>query len=275
MNEIRNGISVDLEDWFSLVRRRLWKVEEEPHERVVTATQRLLDLLDEAGTRATFFVLGSVAERFPTLVREVAARGHEIGTHGATHRRVDAIGAEGFREELRSSRAAIERACGRSPVCHRAPEFSITAATPWAFTILAEEGFRFDSSVFPIRHPKYGIPGAPVAPYVTDAGILEFPLATYSLLGRRIPAAGGGYLRYFPYRMIEAAIGQANARGDPAVLYVHPYEFDPLPLRFAQTAPTPRGRLFIAMQNAFRRRAPVRLARLLRTFGFGPLGELA
>lgn len=274
MTAVRNGISVDLEDWFSLVRRRLWGVEEPPTARVVTATRRLLEILDRAGTKATFFVLGNVAATFPDLVREVADRGHEIGTHGYGHFRVDAIGGERFREELRTSRDVIERACGRRPVGHRAPEFSITAATPWAFEIMAREGITFDSSVFPIRHRRYGIPGAPVAPYSID-GLRELPLATLSVAGRRMPAAGGGYLRYFPYSVIEGAVRQANRRGDPAVIYVHPYEFDPEPLRFPEGAPTARGRLFITMQNAFRGRMPGRLARLLTTFPFGPLGELA
>lgn len=273
MTVVRNGISVDLEDWFSLVRRRLWGVEEPPTARVVVATHRLLDLLDDAATKATFFVLGSVAETFPGLVREVAERGHEIGTHGFGHWRVDAIGAERFRAELRSSRDAIERACGRRPAGHRAPEFSVTAATPWAFEVLESEGLTFDSSVFPIRHRRYGIPGAPVGPY-TVGRLRELPLATLSVAGRRIPAAGGGYLRYFPYTMIEGAVQQANRRGNPAIIYVHPYEFDPDPLRFAEAPPTARGKLFIAMQNAFRGRMPGRLSRLLATFPFGPLGEL-
>jgi polysaccharide deacetylase family protein (PEP-CTERM system associated) len=273
MNAIRNGLSVDLEDWFSLVRRRLWGVEEPPTDRVLSATQTLLGILDAARTRATFFVLGSVARTFPDLVRDIASRGHEIATHGYAHWRVDAIGPERFREELRSSRAAIEDACGRTVVGHRAPEFSISKQTPWAFDVLASEGFMFDSSVFPIRHPRYGIADAPTSPYRIGA-LREFPLATLAVAGRRIPAAGGGYLRYFPYGMIEGAVRQANRRGDPAVMYVHPYEFDPEPLRFAERAPTLRGELFIAMQNAFRGRAPARLAKLLTTFPFGPLGEL-
>jgi polysaccharide deacetylase family protein (PEP-CTERM system associated) len=234
----------------------------------------LLTLLEDARTRATFFVLGNVAATFPELIREVADRGHEIGTHGYGHFRVDAIGADRFREELRSSRDAIERACGRRPVGHRAPEFSLTEATPWAFEVMASEGLAYDSSVFPIRHRRYGIPEAPVMPYRVGS-VRELPLATLVVAGRRIPAAGGGYLRYFPYAVIEGAVRQANRRGHPAVLYVHPYEFDPQPLRFAEGAPTARGALFIAMQNAFRHRAPIRLRRLLGRFPFGPLGELA
>jgi polysaccharide deacetylase family protein (PEP-CTERM system associated) len=274
MSAVRNGISVDLEDWFSLVRRRLWGVEEPPTDRVVSATRRLLDLLDDARTKATFFVLGNVAEAFPDLVREVVTRGHEIGSHGYGHWRVDAIGVERFRDELRTSRAAIERACGARPLGHRAPEFSITAETPWAFDVLASEGFAYDSSVFPIHHRRYGIPSAPVNPYLVGT-VRELPLATLLVGGRRIPAAGGGYLRYFPYAVIEGAVRQANRRGDAAVMYVHPYEFDPEPLRFAEQPPTAQGRLFIAMQNAFRGRLPGRLAKLLTTFPFGPLGEIA
>jgi polysaccharide deacetylase family protein (PEP-CTERM system associated) len=274
MSGVRNGISVDLEDWFSLVRRRLWRVEQAPTDRVVSATHALLELLDATGTKATFFALGSVAERFPDLVREVGSRGHELGTHGHGHWRVDTLGEDRFREELRRSSDAIFAAAGVRPLGHRAPEFSITAATPWAFSALRAEGLRYDSSVFPIRHPKYGIPGAPIAPYDAD-GVRELPLATLDLFGRRIPAAGGGYLRYFPYRVIEGAIEQANKRGEPAILYVHPYEFDSRPLRFPTAPPTARGRIFIEMQNAFRDRAPARLARLLRSFEFGPLGRLA
>lgn len=271
---VMNGLSVDLEDWFSLVRRRIWGKDEPPTDRVVEATRRLLDLLDGSGAKATFFVLGSVAETFPDLVREVLARGHEVGTHGHGHWRVDAIGATRFREELRRSSDIIARVTGVRPLGHRAPEFSITPATPWAFGVLADEGFVYDSSVFPIHHPRYGMPDAPVAPYVVSEGVRELPLATLTLLGRRLPAAGGGYLRYLPYVMIEQAVRQANRRGDPAVLYVHPYEFDPRPLAFSQPLPSSRARVFIETQNAFRHRAPIRLTRLLRTFTFGPLGTL-
>lgn len=276
---MKHGISVDLEDWYSLVRRRVWGVDEPPTDRVVHSTHALLGLLSEADTHATFFVLGQVAERFPELVRLVASRGHEIATHGHTHRRVDRSDPETFRSELRRSGAAIEAACGVRPRGHRAPEFSIGRDTSWAFRILDEEGLRYDSSVFPIRHRRYGIPGAPVAPYQIDCGdgrtITELPLATVSVAGRRLPAAGGGYLRFFPYRMIETAVRQADAAGRPAIVYVHPYEFDPLPLRFEQPLPTARARFFVASQNAFRGRATPRLQRLLRTFSFGPLGALA
>jgi polysaccharide deacetylase family protein (PEP-CTERM system associated) len=271
---VRNGISVDVEDWFSLVRRRFAGVEEPPTERVVSATRRLLDLLDEAGTRATFFVLGNVAETYPHLVREVAGRGHEIGTHGHDHWRLDTIGPDRFREELRRSRTAIEQACGHTPIGHRAPEFSVTRETPWAFEVMQGEGLHYDSSVYPIRHRRYGIPGAPLGPYTVGA-LRELPLATLVVRGRRMPAAGGGYLRYFPYRLVASAVQQANDRGQPAVVYVHPYEFDTEPLHPDPPPPGAHGRVYVAMQNAFRGLAPGRVARLLQSFEFGPLADIA
>ena len=271
-------MSVDLEDWFSLVRRRLWGVDEPPTERVIVATTTLLDLLDRARTKATFFVLGRVAETFPELVREVARRGHEIGTHGHAHARVDRSGPGAFAQDLRRSIAAIEQACGIRPSGHRAPEFSISRGTTWAYDVLASEGIRYDSSVMPASAGRYGIAGAPVAPYLVDAGrgrtVRELPLATAKVAGRRIPAAGGGYLRIFPYGLIEAAVRQAGAAGRPAVLYVHPYEFDPRPLGFQAPLPSLRARAFVIAQNAFRHRAGPRLERLLGSYEFGPLEAL-
>ena len=147
--------------------------------------------------------------------------------------------------------------------------------TEWAFDVLADEGFAYDSSVFPIRHRRYGIPDAPRGPYTqrTPAGpLVELPLATLALFGQRLPTAGGGYLRFFPYLPIDLSVSRANSSGVPAVLYVHPYEFDPEPL--VMHAPTWKGRAFVVAQNAFRQRAPVRLKRLLLRFPFGPLGAI-
>jgi len=275
---MRHGISVDLEDWFSLVRRRIWGIDGPPTDRVIAATTVLLDLLDRTSTKATFFVLGRVAETYPDLVREVKGRGHEIGTHGHAHERVDRSGPEAFAEDLRRSTVAIEAACGVRPAGHRAPEFSISRETTWAYGVLAAEGLRYDSSVFPASAGRYGIAGAPVAPYTVDAGggrtLRELPLATVRIAGRRFPAAGGGYLRILPYLLIDAAVRQAGAAGRPAVLYVHPYEFDPRPLTFDEPLPSLRARAFVAAQNAFRGRAAPRLERLLRTYEFGPLEGL-
>ena len=268
-------MSVDLEDWYALVSRRLHGREAPPSERVVVGTRRLLDLLDVHATKATFFVLGTVAETFPDLLREVVRRGHEIGTHGYAHRRLDTIDERTFRADLRRSVAAIETACGVRPRGHRAPEFTILRRTAWAFAILAEEGFLYDSSVFPIRHRRYGIPDAPRYPYrvSTPAGdLMELPLATLQVFGQRLPTAGGGYLRFLPYLPIERALRAANEAGQPAIVYVHPYEFDPEPLVMDATGL--KARTFVALQNAFRHRAAGRLGRLLTTFPFGPLRSI-
>lgn len=270
-------MSVDLEDWFAITARRFLGVTMPPSSRVVSATRIVLDVLDRAATRATFFVLGTVAETYPELVREVAARGHEIGTHGHGHRRLHDIGRAAFVEDLARSLDAIERACGVRARGHRAPEFSVTARAPWAFDVLAEAGLTYDSSVFPIRHRRYGIPGAPIVPYRVEAHgrqITEFPLATFSLGTTRIPAAGGGYLRLFPFRIIDGAVRQAESAGRPAILYVHPYEFDPEPLTLDLPTTALRRRFALAVSNAGRHRSPARLLRLLQRYRFGPLGDL-
>ena len=268
-------MSVDLEDWYALVARRLHGRAERPSERVVVATRRLLDLLDVHGTKATFFALGTVAETFPDLLQDIVRRGHEIGTHGYAHRRLDGIDEHAFRADLRQSIAAIVSACGVQPRGHRAPEFTILRRTAWAFPVLVEEGLAYDSSVFPIRHRRYGIPDAPRYPYrvSTPAGdLMELPLATLELFGQRLPTAGGGYLRFLPYLPIERTVRTANEAGRPAIIYVHPYEFDPEPL--VMDARGARARLFVTLQNAFRHRAADRLGRLLATFQFGPLGSI-
>lgn len=274
---MKHGISVDLEDWFSLVRRRIWGLDEAPSSRVVAATTVLLDLLDRTRTKATFFVLGRVAETFPELVREVARRGHEIGTHGHAHYRVDRSDPATFARDIRDSITAITSACGVRPKGHRAPEFSISKDTTWAYSVLVAEGMTYDSSVMPASARRYGIAGASPGPYTIDAApgrsLRELPLATALVAGRRIPAAGGGYLRLLPYSVIDSAVRQAAAAARPAVLYVHPYEFDPQPLGFDRL-PSLRARAFVAAQNAFRRRAGPRLERLLGSYEFGPLEAL-
>ena len=198
--------------------------------RVAANTDRILDLLAESGTLGTFFVLGWVADRHPDLVRRIVAAGHEIASHGWWHFRVHSIDREEFRNEIRRSKAVLEDVGGSPVLGYRAPSFSIIPGTEWAFDVLLEEGYRYDSSVFPIRRPGYGNPGAPRQPYVlTRPGgrLQEFPMATLAVGPLRIPAAGGGYLRQFPFRVIQAAFRQASHAGVPAMFYVHPWEVDP------------------------------------------------
>lgn len=225
--------SVDLEDWYHVsafephVPRSHWP---EMPSRVVASSYVLLDLLSEAGHSATFFVLGWVAERQPSLIRELVARGHEVASHTWWHRRVFSQDAREFQAEVTDTRHRLEDIGGAAVTGFRAPSFSITPEASWAFEALVEAGYEYDSSVFPIRRPGYGYPGAPLAPYVIDTPsgpLREYPLATVSFGGVRLPAAGGAYLRHLPSGLVDTAIRQAEAALRPAMLYVHPWEVDP------------------------------------------------
>ena len=227
------ALSVDLEEHFQVsnfehvVDRSRWG--EQPS-RVADSTKRLLDLFDATKSRATFFVLGWVAERQPGLVREIAARGHEIACHGYGHEIVYRIGPVRFREDLRRARSAIEGAAGVRPVGYRAPSFSVTEDSLWALEILAEEGFGYDSSIFPIRHHRYGIPSFERRPVVlrlpNGLAIREFPLTTLDVGPLRVPLAGGAYLRFFPPALFRWGFGRLASADQPAMLYLHPWEID-------------------------------------------------
>jgi polysaccharide deacetylase family protein (PEP-CTERM system associated) len=199
--------------------------------RVVAQTERLLDVLDEHGARGTFFTLGTVARRYPRLVREIARRGHEVASHGWNHERIDELGAERFRLDVRSAKRALERASGRPVWGYRAPNYSIRRETAWAFGILSEEGYAYDSSIYPIAHDRYGFPSAPRFPHPIETGevggLWEVPVGTARLGGTNLPI-GGGFFRLVPEPLVTGAIASVNRIDrQPAVLYVHPWEFDP------------------------------------------------
>lgn len=229
-----NALSVDLEEYFQvsnfehLIERSAW---DRYPSRLADATGRLLDAFDEHAQRATFFVLGWVAERHPALLREIAARGHEIACHGYQHELVYRLGVEAFRADLRRARSAIEDACGRAVEGYRAPSYSVTRESLWALRVLAEEGFRYDSSIFPIRHHRYGIPDFAREPLTLDLGdgisIQEYPLTTLQLGPWRLPLAGGGYLRFLPAQLFRWGFARLARADVPTVLYVHPWELDP------------------------------------------------
>jgi polysaccharide deacetylase family protein (PEP-CTERM system associated) len=190
----------------------------------------LLDRLERRGAKGTFFTLGWVAKHRSGVVREIAAAGHEVASHGFWHRRVNTISPEEFREDIRSSKAALEDVTGTAVIGYRAPSFSIVPGCEWAFDVLLEEGYRYDSSIFPITRGGYGYPGAPRVPHLIEreSGMLrEFPMATTMFAGIPVPAAGGGYLRQFPFWIIQRAFAQASADGVPATFYIHPWEVDP------------------------------------------------
>jgi polysaccharide deacetylase family protein (PEP-CTERM system associated) len=229
----RHFFTVDVEEYFqvsafdAVVSRDEWT---QLPKRLQLNIPVLLEQLHNVGATGTFFVLGWVAQHRPDVVREIARAGHEIASHGFWHRRVNTLTAEAFRDDIRSSKAALEDLVGAAVDGYRAPSFSITPGYEWAFDVLLEEGYRYDSSVFPIQRGGYGYPGAPRVPHLIErpGGVLrEFPLATTLLAGIRIPAAGGGYLRQFPFWIIRRAFTEASARGIPATFYVHPWEIDP------------------------------------------------
>lgn len=233
-----NALTIDVEDYFQVnafarhIRREDW---DSYPLRVGDNTQRILAMLDEFAVKATFFVLGWVAERLPTLVREIHVRGHEIACHGYCHELVYCIGPDRFRQDIRKSKGILEDICGELVRGYRAPSYSITKQSLWALDILIEEGFGYDSSIFPVYHDTYGIPDAPRFPYHIkreSGSIMEFPLTTYPVrFGKkeyRLPIAGGGYLRLFPACILKEAIHSINSReGQPAVFYFHPWEIDP------------------------------------------------
>lgn len=235
--------------------------------RMESTTHAILERLASAQARATFYIVGEIAETHPQLIHAIASAGHEIGSHSHDHRRVNRFTPEAFAEDLRMSKARLEQASGQSVVGFRAPTFSVTRATAWAIDVLAECGFRYDSSIFPVRHDRYGVPDAPRTPFLAqgrDREILELPPATWRILGQNLPVAGGGYFRLFPPVVMRAGLAQLARRTCPAVgmLYFHPWEFDPdqprLPLKRLSA-----WRTYVGIGKSFHR-----LERLLARYQF-------
>lgn len=202
------------------------------HHRMQSATQWLLDCLDQHDARATFFVVGQIAADNPKLVRTIYDRGHEVASHGWDHRRVLAMSPQEFQADIAQSKDALEQATGAAVVGYRAPTFSIVRQTAWAIDVLCEAGMKYDSSIYPVSHDRYGVPNAPRGPFLVRGeqhSILEIPPVTYRIAGARIPMGGGGYFRLFPLFFTERALRQTARQCDPAVamLYFHPWEFDP------------------------------------------------
>lgn len=264
---LRNAATVDLEDWYQGI--------EQPAEnwpryapRLHTGTARLLDILAETDTRATFFVLGWQAERYPTLVRRIAEAGHEIATHGYDHTKFYRSAPAKLRETLSRAKKATEDVVGRAIHGHRAPYFSLTRRTLWAIDILAELGIRFDSSVYPGTNWRYGVPGSPRGLYLLgESGIVEFPVSTFSIKIRTV-GIGGAYFRILPLWVTARGLRAINAEGRPAMLYVHPWELDP-------GHPVVRFHWKAMATHYFNLRATApRLRRLLSTYPFTTMSEV-
>jgi len=270
---ILNGISVDVEDYYQVynfrgIDRSAW---DDFESRVERSTERVLDILDEAGVSGTFFCLGCVAERHPDLIRAIADRGHEIGSHGWSHKPLWELERSAFVDEVTRSKSLLEDLSGSQVLGFRAPSFSITKQTLWGLDVLADVGFRYDSSIFPLRHPDYGIPDANEEIHRIDlsggGSIVEFPMTVARFLGRPVPVSGGGYFRLLPFGLTCWGLRQIMRRGRPAIFYLHPWELDP-------DQPNLRDRA--TRLGAFRhytglKRTEPRLRRLLQTFRFGSL----
>ncbi len=230
---MHNALSVDVEDWFQVgafertIRRADW---DGLTHRVEGNTDAVLELFDAAGVKATFFTLGWVAERYPALMRRIADAGHEVASHGYDHARVFTFTPDQFRADLRKARGILEDASGQAVTGYRAPSFSIDPRTPWAHMILAEEGYRYSSSVAPIRHDHYGWPDSPRFAWkpVPGSPLVELPVTTAQWGKRTVAAGGGGFFRLLPYGFSRWAIRQVNEEaGRPAIIYFHPWEIDP------------------------------------------------
>ncbi|MCK4334407.1 DUF3473 domain-containing protein [candidate division WOR-3 bacterium] len=227
---MKNALSIDLEDWFcvynlrGVVEKQDWNKQEL---RIGRSTRLILKLLSEHHTKATFFVLGWIAEQVPELIGEIEGHGHEIATHGYSHTLLTEMTPQSFEEDLKRA-LEVTRVCTHQEILgFRAPSFSITDKTSWAFEILERNGIRYDSSVFPIAfHPDYGMPTAPLSIHKVGELLIEFPLSCVEILGRRIPCSGGGYFRMYPYLLTRSLLKRCNREGRPAIFYFHPWEID-------------------------------------------------
>lgn len=269
-----HGLSFDVEEHFQVsafwsdARRQQWDSLES---RVENNTRKIAELLATHDMRATFFVLGWVAERHPDLIRLLSKQGHEIASHGYSHELVTAQSPEAFRADIRKAKRILEDITGKPVLGYRAPSFSVTKETLWALKTLVEEEYLYDSSIFPIFHDRYGMPGA--EPYchrlMTDAGLLwEVPPSTFEAFGLRWPVAGGGYFRLIPYGVLRHFLRRIEQTGHPLVMYLHPWELDP-------AQPRMEGSLLSRFRHYNNlHKTESRLLSLLNEFEFGPIQGL-
>jgi polysaccharide deacetylase family protein (PEP-CTERM system associated) len=275
MNSPQCAFTVDVEDYFQVdafsdvIPVSAWDSFES---RVVANTSRLLDLLDEHQVRGTFFVLGWIAQRHAALVQAIAARGHEVASHGMSHQQVFTQSPAVFRQETRDSKRLLEDLIQVPVLGYRAATYSITRQSLWALDILQEEGFLYDSSIFPVRHDRYGIPDARTVPHrlETPGGktIVEYPLTAVPILGVNLPVAGGGYFRLFPYGVTRWGLRRVRAEGRSLVFYLHPWEVDPGQPRVAGARRRSRFRHYLNLDRTL-----PRLHRLLQDFQFGTMRD--
>ena len=268
-----NAMTIDVEDYFQVsafapyIRRSEWDVRECRVERNV---ERILAMLERHDTRATFFTLGWVAERYPQLVRRIVDGGHELASHGYGHQRASDLSRQQFDNDVQSAKKVLEDIAGVAVQGYRAPSFSIGEGNLWAFDSLAEAGYRYSSSIYPIRHDHYGMPNAPRFAHRVACGLLEVPVTTLRMRGRNLPSSGGGYFRLLPYALSRWMLRRVNS-GDrqSAIFYFHPWEIDAGQPRVAGIDAKTRFRHYVNIP-----RMEARLDRLLGDFRWGRMDEI-
>ena len=269
-----NAMTVDVEDYFQVsafegvVGRADW---DRLPCRVEQNTDTILDLFDGHGIKATFFMLGWIAERYPELVRRIVDGGHELASHGYSHVRVTQQDRRAFSEDISRTRKLLEDTAGTEVRGYRAASYSIVTDTLWAHDLLQEAGYRYSSSVYPIHHDLYGIPDAPRFAYAAgDGGLLEIPVTTVSILGQNLPCGGGGYFRLLPYRLSRWSMQRVNRKDRmPCVFYFHPWEIDPDQPRQAGISSRTRFRHYLNLG-----RMKKRIRRLLEDFRWGRMDTI-
>ena len=270
---ITNALTIDVEDYFQVsafapyIARADWERREC---RVVRNVSRILELLAVRGTKATFFTLGWIAERYPDLIRRIVREGHELASHGYGHERASDLDEAAFSLDIRRAKELLEDLAGCEVTGYRAPSFSIGTANLWAFDCLARAGYRYSSSIYPIRHDHYGMPDSPRFAYRVDAGLLEVPITTLRLLNRNLPSSGGGYFRLLPYALSRWMLRRVNASdGQAAIFYFHPWEIDVGQPRIAGIDRKTRFRHYVNID-----RMEGRLQSLLADFEWGRMDHI-
>jgi len=266
-----NALTVDLEEWYHIsgIDDYLKNADLNKYaNRAFNNTIRLLDIFREAKAKATFFVLGCIAERFPELIRRIDQEGHEIATHGFNHDVIYKQTPEEFSKNLKDAILLLSGIINKRIIGFRAPDFSITEKSLWALDILASQGIKYDCSVFPVKHPRYGMPKAGRFPYKIKDDLIEFPPSTYRILNYNLPVGGGAYLRIFPYWVIKTALKSLNKENKPANIYVHPWEVDPEQPRIKM----PISRHFVHYANLDKAEKKIRT--LVRDFQFSTVREV-
>jgi polysaccharide deacetylase family protein (PEP-CTERM system associated) len=270
---LSNALTIDVEDYFQVsafapyIRRDEWDTRECRVERNVG---RILELLAERDVKATFFTLGWVAERYPQLVRDIVAGGHELASHGYGHQRASELSRAEFAADVGSAKKILEDLSGQAVRGYRAPSFSIGTGNLWAFDELAAAGYEYSSSIYPIKHDHYGMPDSPRFAYRVGSGLLEVPVTTLRMFNRNLPSSGGGYFRLLPYQLSRWMIGKVNRDDrEPAVFYFHPWEIDPGQPRVAGIDAKTRFRHYVNID-----RTEARLSQLLQDFRWGRMDHI-